>query len=326
MLLKMNNLLLEEAGNAGSTGAGSVLTSSSGGGAGQVPQGDKNTGNATGANAQTTGNNSASSAAAGTANSDWKSSLPKELQEEPSLKLFNDVGALAKSYISAQKLVGAEKIALPSKHATDEDWKGIYEKLGLPKEIKDYDVKFKEGASLQEDFVSAFKETSHKAGILPKQAQAIADWFSEANAKAEERISNEYKSAQTKNIEGLKTEWGAAFELKISKARQVLSEAGSKELSEYLETSGLGNDTNLIRLLASIGDKFYSEGKEKGSRGSMDSAYAPKEAQREMTKIQGDATHPYWVKEHPGHKAAVEEMQNLMKMAYPSQTAIDNNP
>ncbi len=83
---------------------------------------------------------------------DWRTSLPDDLKNEPSLKLINDVSGLAKSYVSAQKLVGADKIPVPSKHATEEDWKNVYHKLGLPQDVKDYDVKVKEGISIDKEF------------------------------------------------------------------------------------------------------------------------------------------------------------------------------
>ena len=60
------------------------------------------------------------------------SSLPEELQKEPSLQNFTNVGDMAKTLVHSQKMVGADKIAIPSKHATEEDWKQVYTKLGLP--------------------------------------------------------------------------------------------------------------------------------------------------------------------------------------------------
>lgn len=323
MRVRTDNLLQNKAGEDGSAaGGGSLLTTSGGGGTSQVSKGDANTGDAASANQTTPGNNSASGATTGGANNDWKSALPKELQDDPSIKLFNDVSALAKSYIHAQKLVGADKIPVPSKHATDEDWKGVYKKLGLPEDVKEYALNFPESVSIDKDFVEAFKTTAHQAGILPKQAQALADWFSKTNADAESRMATEFKSQQAKNIEALKTEWGEAFQPKLNKAQQVLREAGSPELLKYLEDTGLGNDTNLIRLLAGIGDKFLREGGDINT-GASSNAMTPKDAQKEYAKVMADMAHPYWVKEHPGHKAAIEEVATLFKMANPGSKTID---
>ena len=60
----------------------------------------------------------------------FRDSLPEDLRNNPSLKNFNDVGGLAKSYVHAQRMIGADKIALPNQNSTDEDWANVYNKLG----------------------------------------------------------------------------------------------------------------------------------------------------------------------------------------------------
>ena len=51
-------------------------------------------------------------------NTDWKASLSDEIRADKSLENIKDIESLAKSYVHAQKLVGAEKIPVPNKHAT----------------------------------------------------------------------------------------------------------------------------------------------------------------------------------------------------------------
>jgi hypothetical protein len=69
---------------------------------------------------------------------DWRTSLPEELKSEKSLSSITDIAGLAKSYVHAQKLIGADKIPVPNKHATEDDWNAVYEKLGRPKSAEDY--------------------------------------------------------------------------------------------------------------------------------------------------------------------------------------------
>ena len=57
-----------------------------------------------------------------TQNTDWKASLSDEIRNEKSLENISDISSLAKGYVHAQKLVGADKIPVPNKHATEEDW------------------------------------------------------------------------------------------------------------------------------------------------------------------------------------------------------------
>ena len=60
---------------------------------------------------------------------DFKSLIPESFKEEKSLENFNNMEDLLKSYLHAQKMVGADKIPVPNKFATDEDWKEVFTRL-----------------------------------------------------------------------------------------------------------------------------------------------------------------------------------------------------
>ena len=49
----------------------------------------------------------------------FKDLIPEGFKEEKSLDNFNNMEDFVKSYLHAQKLVGADKIPVPNKHATD---------------------------------------------------------------------------------------------------------------------------------------------------------------------------------------------------------------
>jgi len=50
---------------------------------------------------------------------DFKSLIPESFKDEKSLENFNNMEDLLKSYLHAQKMVGADKIPVPNKFATD---------------------------------------------------------------------------------------------------------------------------------------------------------------------------------------------------------------
>ena len=64
---------------------------------------------------------------------DFKTLIPDTYKDEKALQNFQDMDGFVKSYLHSQKLVGADKIPIPNKYATDEDWNAVYEKLGKPK-------------------------------------------------------------------------------------------------------------------------------------------------------------------------------------------------
>ena len=314
MLERTTRLLFNEAGD-GAGGGSSILTSPGSGSGPAAASGGKGAEDKAG-QGQASGASPSGNGASGQAPTDWKSALPKELQEEPSLKVIHDLTGLAKSYVNAQKLVGADKIPVPSKHATEDDWKNVFHKLGLPQDSKEYVVKFKEGVSIDEEFSNQFKEVAFKSGVLPKQAQALADWWSDASLKAEQTLVEKHKAKDAQELETLKSTWGEAFDVKVNYARQALVELNDPEFTKFLDQTGLGNNAKVIKALAGLGEKFLKESSEKGGKGTQEPAFTPAEAQKEYSKILGDVTHPYFIKDHPNHKAAVEEVSRLFKAAH----------
>lgn len=242
---------------------------------------------------------------------DWKTMLPEEVRNDPSLKPIHDITALAKSYVHAQKVVGADKIAVPGKHATEEDWNQFWIKVGKPRDIGQYEIKAEEG--FDKKAVDNFKELAYKNNLLPKQAQAILDWYSTANKEASTQAANQSKAQQEADIQTLKQEWGGAFDTKIARAQLVIKNHADDETIKYLAESGLGNNTKLVRLLSKIGE-MYKEDQIRGEGGDPN-ALSPQEAMRQANEIISDRSHPYYDKHHPNHKNAVTEVQKLMEMA-----------
>ena len=81
---------------------------------------------------------------------DWKNALPDDVKTDPSLADIKDVGGLAKSYIHAQKMVGTDKISLPTENATPEEMSTFYDRLGRPKEYEFSKAELPEGMDYNE--------------------------------------------------------------------------------------------------------------------------------------------------------------------------------
>lgn len=321
MRLKLWTNILEDVnpggdGDKGGSNGGGLLTSfNSGGGSGTSQGGTGAPNNPTGGQA-TSGNPGASTPSQQSNAQDWRLGLPTELQEDATLRKFSDIPSLAAAYINAQKLIGAEKIAIPGKHASDEDWMGVYKKLGLPEKPEEYEIKINESATIDENFVKSFKENAYKFGILPGQAQKLADWFSEVNMNAEGKFMEETKVKQQQEIDGLKAEWGKNFDANISRAKLVLKNFADKDTLQYMEDTGLSNDVRLAKLFSNLGAKLYKETQIVGGDTSTMGAVSPQEAKKSIDSIMGNKNHPYFIKDHPGHKAAVAEVQDLFTKLY----------
>lgn len=317
-LLKMNEATdgTQGGGSGGGTGNSSFLATSQGGGGAQASAPNAGAPQGTGEQ-KAPGNASSGGATQGSTTSDWRSQLPEELQKDASISKFDSPATLAKSYLNAQRLLGADKIPVPGKNATAEDWKNVYHKLGLPESKDKYAVKFKEGISLNEEFANTFKEQAYNAGVLPQQAQAMADWFSDINLKAEQTIAEEKQKQFKADQEVLAKEWGQGYNTKIARAMKVLEDHGGKELIDHLNATGMGADGKVVKFLAALGDKLYAEHKIVNESGALTTGKTPDEIRREINRMMADPA--YMNKSHPNHKQAVKDMQDLYAELHPKK-------
>lgn len=249
----------------------------------------------------------------------WKEGLPKEFQNDPAMKLIADIPTLAKSYLSGQKLIGAEKIAIPSKHATDDDWKGVFTKLGLPAELKDYALDVPKDAPFEKDTVEGFKAAAHGAGILPKQAAKVLEWYGKNIKGAIDTTNTRNQETVKAEWDGLRQEWGQAFDQKVLAAQTAFRDFADPEVTKWLNESKLGNSAKLVKIFAKIGDSLKEASiKGGGTRDGIGGVMDPATAKAEIKKIMGNMEHPYFVKGHANHNEAVEEVKKLNAMAYPT--------
>jgi hypothetical protein len=244
------------------------------------------------------------------AGASWRDSLPEELKASPQLQKYGDVSELAKAYVNAERLIGSDKIPIPGKHATESDWNAFYQKLGRPETSDKYDIKLPEGSKVDDKLVVAFKEAAHKAGMLPKQAQGVMDWWAQTSKARVEEMNTQMKAAHDKEIGALKAEWGEAFDREIDTARVAIAEFGDGSLGEWLTKSGLDTHPQMIRLMNRIG-KSLAEDKIQGNGSTANMGVTPAEAQSRINSMMADRNGPYYDSSHPNHKAAVAEMQEL---------------
>jgi len=261
---------------------------------------------------------------------DWKSSLPEDLRMDPSIANQPSVESMGRSYISAQRMVGLDKIAVPTEHSTDEEWTQVYDKLGRPESPEGYDLQMNnvpEGLEANPQLVDWFKGTAHKIGMTPRQAQELADRYNIMAGEVEQSPDELAIAAEAKEQEGVRSlqrEYGKAFDTKIDTAKAVLNQYGGEELLGLKLEDGtqLASNPTLVRTLVNIGDFMQGRLGEDTLRGAKTGgdAMTPADAQRELNTIQVQGG-PYWDSTHPGHAAAVAESLKLNEYIHGTDVA-----
>ena len=239
----------------------------------------------------------------------FKELIPEEYKEEKALQNFSTMNDFVKSYLNAQRLVGANKVAIPNKMATDEDWEEVYSKLGRPAKPEDYKYSFSE-EEINQDQLKNFNETAHRIGLLPKQAERIIKFYNEMNTQAEVDNQKMFEAKQTEAMADLKKEFGPTYTKRLDQAKKLAVETlGNDMLNNTILKDGsrLGDSVEVIKAFSMLADKLSEDEIIKGEGSSYQTA---SEIEKEISELTEDGS-PYWQKTHPNHAKTVERVFKL---------------
>jgi len=241
---------------------------------------------------------------------DWRTEIPEEIRGHKSLETIQDVGSLAKSFVNAQSLIGADKVAVPGKYATDDDWSLVYDKMGRPADSSGYELqnKISEGQVENVELLTNYKDVAHKLGLQPKQAQGLLNWFNENNEKSLPD-PNAMVVRQEETVNNLKREMGAAFDDNIALGNGVLSEFGTDDIVNLKMEDGslFGDNPDVIRMMSKLG-RFLKEkvGEDTLAGTKMSGAPTNDELTQKLRDIRR-TDGPFWDAKHPEHSWYVDE-------------------
>lgn len=247
--------------------------------------------------------------AEGALSENWRDGLPEDLRGEKCLDQIKNIGGLVKSYVSAQKMLGGNRISVPGENATDEERNAFYKAIGRPDKAEDYKhdgVELPKGVELGDEDLKAFREFAHKHGMTQEAYQAALQFDVDrvrASVEAEEAAANaEYEETLGK----LQAEFGGNMKTVVAQCNKAMVTFG---LQELFTEKGLLNNYTMIKALATIGGKI-SESKLKGD----DSLSTAADPQARLNEILADRNGAYYDRENPGHDEAVQEVSRLLKV------------
>ena len=251
--------------------------------------------------------------------SDWKSAIPEELRDHPSIAGMQDVASLAKSMVHAQSMVGADKIAVPGKWSDADDWNQVYDKLGRPASAEEYGLNFEvPGGEADPALTDWFADTAHKIGLNPSQAQQLADSYIElTGGMGQPEVDLEAAKAQS--TAELRQEYGAAFDDRLGKGNNFIGEFGAEGLMELRLDDGtpLLNHPSFIRTVVNAAQYIHESVSEDALVGDKDSnVVTPGEAQKQLEEVMRPDS-PYWDSRHPQHDVYVQRALSIQEMIHP---------
>ena len=269
---------------------------------------------------------------------DFISSLPEDLRADPSFTDIKDLGGLAKSYVSAQHMLG-KSVRIPGEDAGKEDKDAFYERLasvdgvmrkpnpedpeamnafyaalGRPETADAYDLGLPEGMDINDEVQAEFKVLAHSLGLNNQQVQALAQY----EAKQVESYQEHFNESREKATEVLKEHWGHEFHNRLEGAKSVAKVYGEKypEAMKEIMSSNMSNNPAIIAMMSELGRSLQETG-HAGATGASSYGVSSDEARNQIAEVYSNKAHPYWDANSSDHAAAVEKVHKLNGIAYP---------
>ena len=244
---------------------------------------------------------------------DWKEGLPDEIKNAPSLQSIKDIQSLAKGFVHSQRMVGADKVALLGKYATDDEYNEFYKKIGRPDEPNQYNYEIDEGTQVPDETVTGMSQVFHEAGLTNKQANMLMNKWIESgmggNPALQSVDEKQIQQHRQETIDNLQKEWGNGYDDNLAIANSVMVEFGNIDLRESKLANGtsVGDHPEIIKMLANVGafirDKV-SEDKLEGTK--MAGGMSVDQAKAKLSELKRPDS-PIWDGKHPEHDWYVKE-------------------
>ena len=244
----------------------------------------------------------------------WKEAISEEFRNDPNIEKFTEIDALAKSYINATQMIGKDKVAVPNKNSTEDQWNEVYDKLGRPESADKYSLNAKsEVVPIDEQAIKQFAENAHQLGLNNKQAQGILEFYKNNMEGMAKQAKVDTETAQAQSTQQLRQEWGREFDTNIKKAGALAKANMNPEILDMQLKDGmrLGDHPEIIKGFAKIAgmmseDKIVSTESENVSSNT--------DVETEISDIMNNKDGPYWNRSHPDHDKVVQQVYTLREM------------
>jgi len=249
-----------------------------------------------------------------TTTSSWKDSISEAYRNDPNIEKFTEIDALAKSYINATKMIGQDKVVIPTNNSTEEHWDEVYAKLGRPESADKYTLDAKsEVVNFDEAAIKSFAEQSHKLGLNNKQAQGILEFYKNNMEGTAQQSKIDTETAQAQAEQQLRQEWGRDFEGKVKQAGALAKANINPEVLDMTLQNGtrLGDHPEIIKGFAKIAGMMQED---KIVATESENAQSVSNIEEEISSIINDRQGPYWNKGHPDHDKMVQQVYTLREM------------
>jgi len=249
-----------------------------------------------------------------TVNKTWKEAISEEFRSDPNIEKFTEIDALAKSYINATKMIGQDKVAVPNKNSTEDQWNEVYDKLGRPESADKYSLNVKSDVvPIDEGSIKQFADNAHKLGLNQKQAEGILEFYKTSMEGTAQQSKVDTETAQAQSAQELRQEWGREFDTNVKRAGALAKANMNPEILDMELKNGMrvGDHPEIIKGFAKIAGMMSEDNMVTAESEQVNSN---KDIESEISTITNNTDGPYWNKGHPDHDKVVQQVYTLREM------------
>lgn len=224
---------------------------------------------------------------------------------------------MGRSYQSLEKLLGREKVPVPTSEDDDEGWNRWYAAMGRPEDPEKYEFKrpdLPNDLPYDEDTEKAFRNWAHKNGLNKKQANNLYDAFVKTQVERHAAYNDHQKQSRAKIEIDLRREYGNGYDGKVNLAKTAIREFADPDYLAWLDESGMGNDPRMIRAWIKVGEKMTGETQ---LRGKPVAEAQPADLDRAIADFRDKFKEALWNKDHPNHEQRNKELRKLYETRFP---------
>ncbi len=175
-----------------------------------------------------------------------------------------------------------ELMIIPDIEAQPEEFDKVMRQLGAPEDVTGYDMpKFEHGFTLPDDRTKFLAEAAKDAGLTKRQFTKLITKVVGADAQTITEAQGKF----TQGMDGLKNDWGGAYETRKGQVEQMLVQFGADETL----AGNIMKDYRALDLMHKIAQGFGSEQAQTflQSGGSGEGAISPDEAAERAEEVRG---------------------------------------
>jgi len=239
----------------------------------------------------------------------WLDGLDEAYRQNPLINKWGSLNDFAKTHLNAQKIIGADKVAIPGKAATDEEWQSLYQRLGAPEDPNQYEVE--QTDVFDEASFTAFRNKAYEIGLSNKQAQEIAGLYQDQIATGREALNQRAEEARFSGEQELRKEFGQNFEQRLTQAqaaaRTVMGDTEIFDEIKLADGRSLGDHPAIIRTFSRMAEMLGED----GLVGEPTDVVMSSQDAKQLISEHMRPNTPYTIAGHPEHDMAVAEVLRL---------------